>query len=105
MKFVRTVSTRRLLAMIAGLVVAIAAGTAIAVAAAGSGPVPPRKPLAQAVHDALGRPAPKGISARISFTNHLFDSSDIQGIDPLLTGGTGRVWLSNDRRLRVELQG
>jgi outer membrane lipoprotein-sorting protein len=104
MKFLRTVSTSRLLAMIAGLVAAIAACTAIAVAAAGTGPVPPPKPLAQAVHDALGRPMVKGLSARISFTNHLIDSSDIQGIDPILTGASGRLWLSNDRRLRVELQ-
>jgi outer membrane lipoprotein-sorting protein len=104
MKFLRTVSTRRLLAMIAGLVTAIAAGTAIAVAAVGSGPVPAPKPLAQAIHDAVSQPAPQGISARISFTNHLFDSSDIQGIDPLLTGASGRLWLSKDR-LRVELQG
>ena len=45
MKFLRTVSTRRLLAIIVGFVTAVAAGTAIAVAAAGSGPVPPPKPL------------------------------------------------------------
>jgi len=56
MKFLRTVSTGRLLAMIAGLVIAIAAGTAIAVAAAGPGPVPPAEPLATAVHGALTAP-------------------------------------------------
>jgi len=42
MRFLRTVSTQRLLAIIAGLVIAIAGGSAIALAAAGSGPVPPR---------------------------------------------------------------
>jgi outer membrane lipoprotein-sorting protein len=103
MKFLRTVSTRRLLAIIAGFVSAIVAGAAIAVAAQGTGPVPPRKPLANAVHDALNGPKLSGITARISFTNHLIDSTDIQGADPILTGATGRLWLSN-HRLRLELQ-
>ena len=35
-----------------------------------------------------------GISARISFTNNLIDSTDIQGSDPILTGASGRLWLS-----------
>jgi outer membrane lipoprotein-sorting protein len=104
MRFLRTVSTRRLLAVIAGFVSAIAAGAAIAVAAAGTGPVPPHKPLAQAVHDALAAPKIGGISARISFTNHLIDSSNIEGADPILSGATGRLWLSSDHRLRLELQ-
>ncbi len=104
MKFLRTASTQRLLATIAGLVVAAGGGTAIAVAATGTGPVPAPKPLAQAIHDALSAPPVQGITAQISFTNHLIDSSDIQGSDPLLTGATGRLWLSSDHRLRLELQ-
>ena len=97
MKFLRTVSTRRLLAMIVGFVSAVAAGTALALAATGSGPVPPAKPLPNAVHAALAAPQVQGITARI-------DSTDIQGGDPILTGATGRLWLSNDHRLRLELQ-
>jgi outer membrane lipoprotein-sorting protein len=104
MKFLRTASTRRLLATIAGAVVIIAAGTAIAVAAAGNGPVPPKRSLAQAVHTALNGPAPQGIFARIQFTNHLIDASDLQGSDPILTGANGRLWISNNQ-LRLELQG
>jgi len=104
-RFLRTVSTRRLMAMIAGLIAAIAAGTAIAVAAAGSGPVPKRQSLARAIRAALAAPAVQGISARISFTNHLIDASDIQGADPILSGATGRLWLSNGHGLRLELQG
>jgi outer membrane lipoprotein-sorting protein len=104
MKFLRTVSTRRLLALIAGVVVVVAGGTAIAVAAAGNGPVPRPKPLAEAVRSALAAPAVPGISARIQFTNHLIDASSIQGADPLLSGATGRLWLSADHRLRLELQ-
>jgi outer membrane lipoprotein-sorting protein len=104
MKSLRTVSTQRLLAMIAGLVIAIAGGTAIAVAASGSGPVPAPKPLARAIHDALGGQSVNGISARITFTNHLISSTNIQGSDPILTGATGRLWLSNNHQLRLELQ-
>ncbi len=102
-KFLRTTSTRRLLGAIAALAVIIAGGTAIAVAAAGRGPVPPARPLAVAIHSALTAPAPEGISARISFTNNLIASSNIQGSDPLLTGATGRLWLSSSS-LRLELQ-
>jgi len=108
MKFLRTVSTRRLLVLSAAVVVAVGGGTAIAVAASSGGPVPPSKPLAKAVHDALVAPEVSGISARVSFTNHLIDSSDIQGANPILKGATGRLWLatsSNDHRLRLELQG
>ena len=104
-KFLRTVSTRRLLALIVGLITAIAAGTAIAIAAAGTGPVPAKRPLADAIHTAIGARQVPGITARISFTNHLIASSNIQGSDPILTGATGRLWLSStDHRLRLELQ-
>jgi outer membrane lipoprotein-sorting protein len=105
-KFLRTVSTRRLLAIIAGLIVAVAGGTAIAVAASSGGPVPRHEPLARAVHGALSAPAVKGISARITFTNHLIDASDIQGpSDPILQGASGRLWFSpGTGQLRIELQ-
>ncbi|MGZ4187666.1 MAG: LolA family protein [Solirubrobacteraceae bacterium] len=104
MKYLRTVSTRRLLAMIAGVVAVIAAGTAIAVAAGGSGPKPRAESLARAVRGALAAPPVKGISARISFTNHLIGSTNLQGSDPILSGATGRLWISNDGRMRLELQ-
>jgi outer membrane lipoprotein-sorting protein len=104
MKFLRTAPTTRLLAMVAGVVAVIAAGTAIAVAAAGSGPVPPPKSLASAVHSALAAPQVQEVTARIKFTNHLIDSSDLQGGDPVLTGASGRLWVSNDGRMRLELQ-
>ena len=106
MRFLRTASTGRLLAVIVGLVVAIAAGTAIAVAASGSGPVPKREPLATALHAAARAHPVKGISADITFTNNLIGASDFQGgpTDPLLQGATGRLWLSDTGRLRLELQ-
>ena len=108
MRFLRTAPTGRLLALIAGVVVAIAAGTAIAVAATSGGPVPPAKPLASAVHDALTAKPVAGITADVSFTNALISSDALPGetADPLLQGTShGRVWLSNDGRLRIELQG
>jgi hypothetical protein len=106
LRFLRTASTRRLLATIAGALAVIAGGTAIAVAATGSGPVPKAQPLANAVHQALSAPKVTGISANISFTNNLIDSSDFTGqtIDPVLQGASGRLWLSDDGRLRIELQ-
>jgi outer membrane lipoprotein-sorting protein len=105
MNFLRTISTRRLLALLVGLAAAGGGGTAIALAATGGGPVPPAKPLAAAVHDALAAPAVQGITARVQFTNHLIDAASLQGSDPLLSGGSGRLWLSGDGRLRVEIQG
>jgi outer membrane lipoprotein-sorting protein len=105
MKFLRTVSTQRLLALIGTVVVVIAAGTAIAVAAGGNGPVPARKRLASAIRSALAAPPVKALSARIQFTDHLIDASDIQGSDPLLDGATGRLWISKDHGMRLELQG
>jgi outer membrane lipoprotein-sorting protein len=105
MRYLRTVSTQRLLALIAGLVILIVGGTAIAVAAAGNGPVPPRASLAAAIHRALSARGVTGISARISFTNTLIGSNEIPDgpTDPLLQGATGRLWLG-DNRLRLELQ-
>ncbi len=102
-KFLRTASTGRLVAVLAALVVLIGGGSAIAVAASGSGPVPKRRSLASAVHNALADPAVNGISANIQFTNNLVDASNFQGSDPLLQGASGRLWLG-DHRLRLELQ-
>jgi outer membrane lipoprotein-sorting protein len=108
MKYLRTVSTHRLLATLAGLVIAVAGGTALAVAAAGRDPVPPRSGLAQALRKAISAPAVTGLSARITFTNNLIDTSALQGSgigsDPILSGASGRLWLSGDHKLRLELQ-
>ena len=101
----RTMSTRRLLAVLAAAVALVAGGTAIALAATtNTGPVPPAKPLAQAIQDAATAPPVDGITARIKFTNHLVDSSSLQGSDPILSGATGRLWIGADHGLRLELQ-
>jgi outer membrane lipoprotein-sorting protein len=67
--------------------------------------VPQPKQLAQAVHDALAAPKVKGISADVSFTNRLINASEIKGTDPLLSGGTGHLWLTSDGQVRLELYG
>jgi outer membrane lipoprotein-sorting protein len=106
MKLIRTASTRRLLAVLAGLIVAIAAGTAIAVAAQGPGPTPKPASLADALHHGLSAKAPTGITADITFTNNLIGSANFTGgpSDPILQGASGRLWISADGRLRLELQ-
>jgi hypothetical protein len=104
MSYLRHISTRRLLALLAATVAVLAgSAAAIALAAGGSGPTPPPKSLAQAVHDALAAPAVDGVTARIAFTNHLVDAASLQGSDPLLTGAKGRLWATGDK-LRLELQ-
>ena len=105
MSLLRTLPTGRLLALLASVVVIAAGGTAIALGAVGGGgPVPPAKPLAGAVHDAISAPAVNGITARITFTNKLIDSASLEGGGPLLKGAKGRLWLGDGGKLRLELQ-
>jgi outer membrane lipoprotein-sorting protein len=121
MNILRRLPLSRLL-LLCGMVVALGIGiTALAVGLS-TGPVPPPKPLAEAVHDALagGREQPiQGMSAQIQFTNRLLEganlasgSSDGGGSggggglasSPLVTGASGRLWISADGRARLELQ-
>jgi outer membrane lipoprotein-sorting protein len=105
-KFLRTTSNRRLLAALC-LVLVLAGGTAaIVVAAGGSGTPPPPQPLDQALRQALAAPPPEGITGRVTFTNRLFPSGALlgQGGSALMSGASGRLWLTGDGRGRVELQ-
>ena len=107
MRFLRTVSTRYLVVLVIAVVAVAVGGAALAVAASrGSGPTPPSKPLAEALHDSLAAPEADGITARIKFTNHLFPSGSLLGgnISALLSGASGRLWLMKDGRGRLELQ-
>jgi outer membrane lipoprotein-sorting protein len=105
MRRLRTTSTARLLAIV-GCVGVLAATAAIAQGAlTGSGPVPAPKALAQAIKDALGAPAPEGVTARIHFTNNLLPSGSLPGTSSALTSGAdGRLWLTKEGKLRLELQ-
>jgi outer membrane lipoprotein-sorting protein len=104
MSLLRTLPTRRLVALLIAVAAIAAGGTAIALGAAGGGAVPPAKPLATAVHDAVTAPDVNGITARITFTNKLIDSSSLEGGGPLLKGAKGRLWLGDGHKLRLELQ-
>ena len=87
MRYLRTVSTRRLLALIAGVVAVIAGGTAIAVAAVRQRAQAAARVARRARSTARSpRRRSRASRARISFTNHLIDSLDLQGSDPILSG-------------------
>jgi outer membrane lipoprotein-sorting protein len=100
----RRISTRQLLVLCAAVLGLAVGGTALALAATGGGSTPPPKALPVAIHDALTAPKVDGISARIRFTNHLITNSDLQGGSPILSGASGRLWVSSDGHLRLELQ-
>lgn len=105
MNLFRRLSLSRLLALVAGALVVLGAGAAIAVAAlSDDGPTPPPKPLARALQQGLGAPDLPGVTARVQFTNKLIDGSSLVGRDPILTGATGRLWASADGKVRLELQ-
>src|SRR5581483_10697193 len=106
----RRISYGRLTVLVAFvLVVGAALGAGIAVAArSGSSAPPPAASLADAVHGAITAPRPDGISGRLRFTNRLLGGgllSGAAGSSPLLTGASGRFWITGDGRLRLELQG
>lgn len=105
MNLLRRISTPRLIALIAAIC-AVALVGGIAIARAGGTAHPPRRPLAVAVHHALSGAPVQGFSARIKFTNHLFPAGALpEGTgSALLTGASGRLWISNDGRFRLELQ-
>jgi outer membrane lipoprotein-sorting protein len=104
-KIFRSLPTRTLLIVLTAAAAVVVAGAVAVSALGGSGPVPPAKPLAAAIHDALTGTAPQGITARISFTNHLLPSTSFGGQtgSPLLSGASGRLWVSQAGG-RLELQ-
>ena len=105
MKIFRTLSTRRLLTLIAVVIAVVVAGTIAVAARGGSGATPPPKPLADAIHDALSVSEPAGITARIHFTNKLFPSGALTGQagSALMSSADGRLWM-NANGGRLELQ-
>jgi hypothetical protein len=102
----RHLSTWSLIVVLVVASALAAGGAAIAVAAGGGGPTPPPKPLDQALHDALSAAHPDGVTARIQFTNNLFPSGALLGQagSALMSGASGRLWLTGDGRGRIELQ-
>ena len=102
-----TLPARRLWTLLAAVCV-LALGAGIAQAALRSGgDKPPAKPLDRAIRAAVTAPEAPGLSARIEFVNHLLPSGSVggrTGSSPLLQGATGRLWLTGDGRMRLELQ-
>jgi outer membrane lipoprotein-sorting protein len=105
MRRLRTASSRHL-AILTATVVALALGAVGIAQAVGGAAAPAPKPLAKAVYDAAHAPAVDGITARIAFKNDLLPSGSLPGggASPVLTGADGRLWLTGDGRLRLELQ-
>ncbi len=105
----RRLPLSRLLLLCATVVAVAVLCTALA-SALGGDPKPAPKPLAQAVHDALSAPKPQGFSAHVKLVNHLIEGASLQGQEgnggssPLLGDAEGRVWISADGRIRLELQ-
>ena len=106
MRRLRTLSSRRLIAIVAAVAV-LATTAAIAQAGLiGGEPKPEPKALDRAILDAANAPAVEGISARIEFTNGLIPSGSLPngGSSPLAAGAAGRLWMAGDGRFRLELQ-
>jgi outer membrane lipoprotein-sorting protein len=96
-----------------GLVVALGVSATALASALSGGPTPPPKPLAQAVHDALGAAPVQGVSASIELTDRLLEGANLASgsgqsgeslSNPLISGGSGRLWVADDGRMRLELQ-
>ncbi len=101
---------RRRLTVVLGAVAVLALGGGIARAAlddSGSGPKPPPRSLGNAVLSAVQSvPSVEGVSARIRFTNRLIPPGTLpKGAKlPLGAGADGRLWLSRDGGLRLDLR-
>ena len=105
------------LLLLCGLVVAIGISITAIAFALGTGPTPPPKPLPDAIHDALTGASGdqiQGISANVLLTDHLLEGASLASgsngaagqlsSSPLLTGAAGRLWISKEGRVRLELQ-
>jgi outer membrane lipoprotein-sorting protein len=113
MNILRRLPLSRLL-LLCGAVVALGVGLTAIASALDSGPTPPPAPLAQAVNKALSGPQVEGVTARVTFTNHLLEGASLAGgggdggnsltSNPLVNGASGRLWAAPDGRLRIELQ-
>jgi outer membrane lipoprotein-sorting protein len=115
LSFLRRISLTKLLLLCGATGLIGISATALALAL-GSAPTPPAAPLAQAIHGAIAgarSSSIEGFSASVELTDRLVEGSELAnaggqggGIasNPLLTGGSGRLWVSRDGRLRLELQ-
>jgi outer membrane lipoprotein-sorting protein len=114
--FLRRLPLSRLL-LLCTVLVGVGIGATALATALGVGPTPPPKPLPDAVHDALtagaGGNQIQGVSAQIQLTNHLLEGANLASgggeasqltSSPLLSGASGRLWISKEGHVRLELQ-
>jgi outer membrane lipoprotein-sorting protein len=110
--FLRRLPLSRLL-LLCGVLIGVGVGATALATALGVGPTPPPKPLPDAVHDALTAAPVEGVSAQIQLTNHLLEGASLASgggeasqltSSPLLAGASGRLWISKEGRVRLELQ-
>lgn len=111
--FLRRLPLSRLL-LVCGLALVLGVSLTALALALGTGPTPPPKPLADAIHQALIAPPVEGVTARIQLTDHLLEGANLASggaggagqlsSSPLLNGGSGRLWIAEDGRARLELQ-
>jgi hypothetical protein len=106
MRRLRTIPIRRLYAIVAAVAALAITGGIAQAALSGSDERPAPKPLDRAIHDAATAPPVEGITARIEFTNGLLPGGALQGdaVSPLAEGAEGRLWMTRDGRMRLELQ-
>jgi outer membrane lipoprotein-sorting protein len=110
--FLRRLPISRLL-LLGGVLIGVGVGATALATALGVGPTPPPKPLPDAVHDALTAAPVEGVSAQIQLTDHLLEGANLASgggeasqltSSPLLSGASGRLWISKEGRVRLELQ-
>ncbi len=104
MRPLRTLSSRRLTAIVAAVVVLAATAAVAQAGLIGSDPKPEPKALDRAILDAVNAEPVQGVSARIEFANGLVPSGAGPRGNPLLSGAEGRLWMAADGRFRLELQ-
>ncbi|HTA12849.1 MAG TPA: DUF2092 domain-containing protein [Solirubrobacteraceae bacterium] len=109
------------LVLLCALALAIGVSATALAFALGGGPTPPPEALPVAIHDALAGAAAKpieGLSASVTFTDRLLEGANLASgnasgagsgsgslsSSPLVTGASGRLWVSKDGRVRLELQ-
>ena len=102
--FLRSASSKTLFSLGFALLALFVLGSAVAIGSFSGPGAPAAKPLPKAIADALSGPQPEGFSARVKFTNNLLPSQGYEGRDPLMSGGSGRLWVSSEGQLRLELQ-
>jgi outer membrane lipoprotein-sorting protein len=101
------------LLLLCGVALIVGVSLTALASALDTGPTPAPKPLANAVHDALVAQPVEGVSAQIQWTDRLLEGANLAtgggeagqlSSSPLVSGASGRLWISKEGRVRLELQ-